>query len=104
MTEINKRFFKGTIEDFERFKEAMQSEGLEVVLESLTPAGLEGSEFEFQAIQLIAILRLSEALAKLLQCSTEEVHQAFLSAACKEALSFSHHEKLAIVNHFYAQR
>ncbi|WP_254568856.1 hypothetical protein [Oscillatoria sp. HE19RPO] len=99
-----RRRFQGTPEDFHRFEEAMKSEGLEVVLESAIPVESQGSEFEFTAIQLITILRLSEALAKLLQCSTEEVHATFLSAACNEALSLSHHEKLAIVNHFYSKR
>lgn len=99
-----RRQFKGTVEDFDRFVEAMKSEGLEVVLEEAIPLKLKGSEFEFTAIQLIAILRLSEALAKLLQSSTEEVHRSFLSAASHEASTLSHHEKLAIVNHFYGSR
>ncbi|MCT7980871.1 hypothetical protein [Laspinema olomoucense] len=104
MNEYQRRKFKGTPEDYKRFVDAMNSEGLDVVLESMIPAELEGNQFEFTAIQLIAILRLSEALARLLQCSTEEVHSSFLSAASAEALSLSPHEKMAIVNYFYSKR
>ncbi|WP_254568267.1 hypothetical protein [Oscillatoria sp. HE19RPO] len=104
MNEEHRRNFNGTLSDFNRFVEAMKSEGLEVKLESAIPLQLKGSEFEFTAIQLIAILRLSEALAKLLQVSTEEVHRSFLSAACSEACSLSHHEKMATVNHLYSNR
>ncbi len=104
MSDYQLRNFKGTPEDYERFVKAMESEGLEVELRAMIPAELNGNQFEFTAIQLIAILRLSEALAKLLQCSTEQVHSSFLSAASAEALSLSHHEKMAIVNHFYASR
>ncbi|MCT7958733.1 hypothetical protein [Laspinema palackyanum] len=96
--------FKGTLEDFNRFVEAMQSEGLEVSLEAMIPVEVQGNEFEFTAIQLIAILRLSEALAKLLQMTTEEVQASFLTAACNEASTLSHHEKAAIVSHFYSKR
>lgn len=104
MNPEHKTHFKGTISDFNRFIEAMNSEGLDVVLEAMIPVELQGSEFEFTAIQLIAILRLSEALAQLLQMSGEEVHNSFLTAACNEAASLSYHEKLAIVNHFYSKR
>jgi hypothetical protein len=104
MNEPGKKLFQGTLEDFERFKNAMESEGLEVVLEKAIPVGHEGSEFDFSVIQLIAILRLSQALAELLQCSTEEVHEAFLAGASHEALSLSMHEKMAIFNHFYSNR
>lgn len=104
MTEESRMKMQGTVEDFERFVDAMKSEGLEVVLEAAIPIELQGSEFEFTAIQLITILRLSEALAKLLQASTEEVHSSFISAACNEACSLSYYEKLAIVNHFYSKR
>lgn len=96
--------FKGTLEEFNRYVEAMNSEGLEVQLEAMIPVEVQGNEFEFTAIQLITILRLSEALAKLLQMTTEQVQESFLRAACNEACSLSHHEKLAIVNHFYSER
>ncbi|MCT7954639.1 hypothetical protein [Laspinema palackyanum] len=96
--------FKGTVEELNRFVEAMNSEGLEVVLEAMIPVEIQGNEFEFTAIQLIAILRLSEALAKLLMMTTEEVCASFMSAACNEACSLSHQEKIAIVNQFYSKR
>lgn len=99
-----KTHFKGTLEEFNRFVEAMNSEGLEVQLEAMIPVQVQGNEFEFTAIQLIAILRLSEALAKVLQMTTEEVQESFLRAACDEASSLSHHEKVAIVNYFYSKR
>lgn len=104
MNEEYRRQFQGTPEDFHRFAEAMKSEGLEVVLEKAIPLEMEGNDFDFSVIQLVAILRLSQALANLLQCSKEEVYQSFLSAASNECLSLSNHEKLAIFNHFYSNR
>lgn len=104
MNEESRIKMQGTVADFERFVNAMKSEGLEVVLEAAIPVDLQGCEFDFTVIQLVAILRLSEALANLLQVSPQSVHQSFLSAASHESTKLSQEDKLAIFNHFYASR
>lgn len=97
----NSTKFQGTPDDFKRYLEAMISEGLTVDIHSLIPLELEGSEFEFTAIQLLTIIRLSEKLADKLQVSTEEVEVAFINAACNEAIGMTQSEKMELVARFY---
>ncbi|AFY81238.1 hypothetical protein [Oscillatoria acuminata] len=95
------REFKGTTEEFERFVEGMKSEGLVVELHRMIPLGLEGKEFEFMVIQLLAIFRLSKELANRLNMSVEEVESSFISAACNESCSMSQEQKIEFVSRYY---